>query len=171
MLALLNCSNGCRSSFKETGSSLNYNKCIICQEDNKQQKLVAPTSDGLKTIHSARQVRLKLRNNNFRSATDRLTDALAACPSPLIVCHNGCRAPYTSSHKLERLSATDITVDQIQSSSSARTHSRCSITRNPSMKQGGTNQLELVHSLPKRDQGKSPSHTRDARKQTDHRSI
>lgn len=121
MLALLNCSNGCRSSFKETGSSLNYNKCIICQEDNKQPSLATPTSDGLKTIHNARQVWLKLRNDNFRSATDRLTDALAACPSPLIVCHNGCRVSYASSHTLERLRATDITVDQIQSSSSAPT--------------------------------------------------
>ena len=106
---------------RKRGVLLNYDKCIICQEDNKQQKLVTPTSDGLKTIHNPRQVRLKLRNNNFRSATDRLTDALAACPSPLIVCHNGCRASYTSSHKLERLRATDITVDQIQSSSSAPT--------------------------------------------------
>lgn len=106
-----------QASMKRWGL-LNYNKCIICQEDNKQQKLVTPTSDGLKTIHNARQVRLKLRNDHFRSATDRLTDALAA---PLIVCHNGCRASYTSSHKLERLRDTDITVDQIQSSSSAPT--------------------------------------------------
>ena len=51
---------------RKRGVLLNYDKCIICQEDNKQQKLVTPTSDGLKTIHNARQVRLKLRNNNFR---------------------------------------------------------------------------------------------------------
>jgi hypothetical protein len=106
---------------RKRGVLLNYDKCIICQEDNKQPNLATPTSDGLKTIHHTRQVWLKLRNDNFRSATDRLTDALAACPSPLIVCHNGCGASYTSSHTLERLSDTDTTVDQIQSSSSAPT--------------------------------------------------
>ena len=104
---------------RKRGVLVYYDKCIICKEDNKQHTLVTPTSDGLKTIHNARKVRQKLRNDNFRSASDRLTDALAACPSPLIVCHNGCRASYTSSYKLEKLIATDITVHKTQSSSSA----------------------------------------------------
>ena len=105
---------------RKRGVLLNYDKCIICQEDNEQH-LVTPTCDGLKTIHNARQIRLKLRNDNFRSATDRLTDVLAACSSPSITCHNGCRASYTSAYKLERLKAADITLDQIQCSSSAPT--------------------------------------------------
>ena len=96
--------NEWRSLFKETG-----------QEDNKLQTLLTPTSDGLKTIH----IRLKLRNYYFRS--DRLTGGLAACPSPSIICHNGCRASYTSYSKFEILKAADISLDQVQSSSLALT--------------------------------------------------
>ena len=92
---------------RKRGVLLNYGKCIICQEDNRLHKLVKLTSDGLKTINNARQIRLKLRNDNLRSATDRLTDVLAASPPPSTVCHNGCRASYTSAQKLERLKAAD----------------------------------------------------------------
>lgn len=100
---------------------VDYGKCVICQENNSKQKLVTPTDDGLKTIHDAREVRLKLRNDNFRSATDRLTDVLILHISQPIVCHNGCRASYTSAYKLERLKAADLTFDQNKSTSLAST--------------------------------------------------
>ena len=100
---------------------LDYTKCIFCQEGNSQEKLVTPTDDGLKTILNAREVRLKLRNDNLRSATDRLTDVSTVRLSVPIVCHNGCRASYTSAYKLERLKAADVTRDNIQSTSSTST--------------------------------------------------
>jgi len=100
---------------------LDYSKCILFQQDNSQQKLVTLADDGLKTILNAREVRLKLRNDNLRSATDHLTDVSTVRLSVPLGCHNGCRASYTSAYKLDRLRAADVTLDNIQSTSSAST--------------------------------------------------
>jgi len=107
---------------RKRGALLNYDKCVICQEDNKLHKLVTPTSDGLKTIQHATEIRLKLRNDNFRSATDCLANKVftSSPPSPSIVCHNGCRASYTSAHNLDKLKTADISLTDNHPTSSAQ---------------------------------------------------
>ena len=107
---------------KKRDSVIDYNKCIICQE-NKDQKLLTPKSDGLNTIDNARQLRMKIRNDNFRDATDRLTEVFTS--SLTIVCHNGCRSSYTSSAKLDKLKAADI-ANQMHIASTSSTRSTAS---------------------------------------------
>ena len=105
---------------RKRGALLDCDKCFICQE-KKGQKLLTPNSDGLKTIESARQIRQKLRSDNFRDATDRLTEVFTACPPLQILCHNGCRASYTSSAKLQRLKAADSATPESNASTSTST--------------------------------------------------
>ncbi len=45
---------------RKRGDLLDDNKCIICQEENKLQKLVVPTPEGLKAINNATQVRISM---------------------------------------------------------------------------------------------------------------
>ena len=81
-------------------SLLDYSKCIFCQDD-KDQKLITPKFDGLNTIDNARQLRMKIRYDNYKDATDRLTEVYSSSPMLSMMCHNGCRSSYTSSAKLQ----------------------------------------------------------------------
>ena len=105
-------------------SLLDYSKCIFCQDD-KDQKLITPKTDGLNTIDNARQLRMKIRYDNYQDATDRLIEVYTSSPMLSIVCHNGCRSSYTSSAKLEKLKAAD-SADKIHSASASSSKSGAS---------------------------------------------
>ena len=76
--------------------------CIICQKDNTQQ-LMTLSNDGLQSVDTIRQLRSKLHNDNFRDATDRITEIIQADSPQPFSWHKDCRSSYMSKYKIDRL--------------------------------------------------------------------
>ena len=79
--------------------------CIVCQKDTKQ-KLMKVSRDSLESLDTVRQLRLKLRSDNFRDTTDWLTVIFQADTQRLFSWHKDCRSNYMSKSKNERLRMT-----------------------------------------------------------------
>ena len=94
--------------------------CIVCQKDTKQ-KLKKVSRDSLESVDTVRQLRLKLRSDNFRDTTDRLTVIFQADTQRLFSWHKDCRSNYMSKSKIERLRMTgqEGMTGQISSSSTS----------------------------------------------------
>ena len=79
--------------------------CIVRQKDTKQ-KLMKVSRDILECVDTVRQLRLKLRCDNFRDTTDWLTVIFQADTQQLFSWHKDCRSNYISKSNIERLRMT-----------------------------------------------------------------
>ena len=79
--------------------------CIMCQKDTKQ-KLMKVSRDSLEFVDTIRQLRLKLRSDNFRDTTDWLTVILQTDTHQLFSWHKDCRSNDISNSEIERLRMT-----------------------------------------------------------------
>ena len=111
----------CTDRTRKRPASLEPQLCLICQKDNKQ-KLMTVSSDGLQSVDTIRQLRSKLHNDNFRDATDRLTEILRADSPQPFSWHKDCRSSYMSKLKLERLRKAGLKEMNDQSSSASTSH-------------------------------------------------
>jgi len=66
------------------------------------------SSDGFHSVDTIRQLRLKLRNDNYQEATDRLTEILRADSPQPFSWHKDCRSNYMSKCKVERLRKAEL---------------------------------------------------------------
>ena len=94
---------------------------IICQNDN-QQKLKNVSHDGLQSVDNMRQLRIKLPNDNFRDATDRLTEIFQADVPQTFSWHKDCLSSYMSKLKVERLRKAGLKEMNESSSSTSMQH-------------------------------------------------
>ena len=94
-------------SSRKRPASVELQLCIICQNDN-QRKLMTVSTDSLQSVENIRQVRTKLSHDNFRDATDRLTEIFQADDPSSFCWHKDCRSSYMSKQKIERLRSKEI---------------------------------------------------------------
>lgn len=92
--------------------------CIICQEDNKKN-LMTVSKDGLQSADSIKQLRMKLHHDNFRDATNRLTEILQGDLPQQFLWHKDCRAKYMNKHEIERKLKAELKKDTKPSSSAS----------------------------------------------------
>ena len=94
-------------SSRKRPASVELQLCIICQNDN-QRKLMTVSTDSLHSVDNIRQVRAKLSHDNFRDATDRLTEIFQADDPSSFCWHKDCRSSYMSKQKIELLRSKEI---------------------------------------------------------------
>ena len=78
--------------------------------------------DGLQSVDNIRQLRTKLTNDDFRDATDRLTEIFQADVPRTFSWHKDCRSNYMSKLKVERWRKAGLKEMNEPSSSTSRQH-------------------------------------------------
>ena len=114
--------DGVQEHSRKRPVSIDSQLCIICQKDSSQ-KLMTVTSDGLHSADAIRQLQLKLQNDNFRDATDRLTSICDSNMTGPFSWHKDCRSNYMSKSKIERLKKLGFKDNNTESMSSSVSHS------------------------------------------------
>ena len=132
--------------------------CIVCQKDTKQ-KLMKVSRDSLESVNTVRQLRLKLRSDNFRDTTDRLTVIFQADTQRLFSWHKDCRSNYMSKSKIDRLRMTG--QEGMTGHISSPSTSMSSPQKCLSKEQNTTDRLESAHLLPAKEKSITSPHTRN----------
>ena len=113
------------------------------------------SKDGLQSADTIRQLWLKLHDDNFQDATNRITDILQGDLPQQFLWHRDCRAKYMNKREIERKFKTELKRDTKQSSSASTS----------TQTQNSSNRMEAVYLLSTRSERKSTSHTRNESQQ------
>ena len=89
------------ASLKRRPDEIDFDKCILCQEEDKSSTLRNPGPQGLKTLRECARERLKFKDKN-RQCIDRILfyDHEKACY------HKSCNSIFTSKAIISRLKST-----------------------------------------------------------------
>jgi len=81
-------------------SSTDATRCIICQED-KTERLVEPTAQGLAKVKETAQIRLKHSDQRYHAAINRIVDSdVLESEQSTVIWHKSCYSSFTSKSNL-----------------------------------------------------------------------
>ena len=89
------------ASLKRGPDEIDFDKCILCQEEDKSSTLRNPGPQGLKTLRECARERLKFKDEN-RQCIDRIL----YCDHEKVCYHKSCYSIFTSKAIISRLKST-----------------------------------------------------------------